>query len=214
MSLLPYEQYTIQTALSPTQVAQTLAAQVRAKSWTNRWSAGAPYEGRVESYWFEINRVLGWWTKSRPPVVAGSVRPNALGSTIEVAIRPDTAQIVGLLLVPVLFLTFSFSWGARYTLLFGAVIFLVAYAATMIGFMREVAHARRFLQAALDNAVLYTDMPVGYAPTLPTAQLSGWWPTIEPQQYSTPYGDGHDTQRLPVASETEWYNTDTRSARR
>jgi hypothetical protein len=216
-SLLPYEQYSIETALSPAQVAQALAAQVRTRTWINRWTSGAPYEGRVESYWFEIRRVMGWWTKARPPAVTGSVRPTALGSTIDVTIRPDTPQIVGLLLVPVLMFAFSLSVGARallYMLPFGAIIFLIAYVSITLRFAREAEQARSFLQGALNSAELYAGVPAGYPSFPPTQQLPGGWTASGPQGYAPPYADGHDTQRLPAEAGADWYNADNRSARR
>ena len=212
MNLLPYEAYTLETPQSPAAVALCLLAQLRPRSWTHRWRAGAPYEGTVDSTHFQINRVVGWYTKARPAVIIGVVQPVGSGSRIAVTLRPDGVQLLSLALVftlwPVLVIG-RFSALTAYLPMF----LLLAYLSVFLSFRWEARQAKRFLRAALAAPPpTYTPLSpysafAAPAPTerlpqplvggTPASQRYGWeaapppWP---PAAASTE----HETQRLPA----------------
>ena len=213
MNLLPYEAYTLETPQSPAGVALCLLAQLRPPSWTNRRRVGAPYEGTVDSTHFQINRVVGWYTKARPAVISGVVQPVGSGSRIAVTLRPDGVQLLSLALVftlwPVLVIG-RFSALTAYLPMF----LLLAYLSVFLSFRWEAHKAKRFLSAALvapPPAYVPPLLPYSTAvPPAPTARLAQLWVggTPESQRYGweaapppwPPAADSteHETQRLPA----------------
>ncbi len=209
MNLLPYEAYTIETPQSPDAVAVCLLGQLRPKSWTNRWSAGLPYEGTVEPYHFQINRVVGWYTKARPVIISGAVQPTGTGSRIQITLRPDGTQLLSLVLVFTLwpaFVLWRFSALAGYLPMF----LLLAYLSVSLSFQWEARKAKQFLSTALAAPPpVAAAAPAPYSaftPPTPTQHLPGTWaadpaapPRYDWQATPSPFADGaeHETQRLP-----------------
>jgi len=89
LKLIPYERFTIETDLTPEEVRERLAANV--KPWPFFRLAGTPagsrYEGKCGERSFVVTRSIGY-VNSAIPFVFGEYRRGDDGTVIEIRMRP------------------------------------------------------------------------------------------------------------------------------
>jgi hypothetical protein len=87
MGILPYERFTIETALAIEEAQRRLAEAVEPRKYV-RWPLQArskPFEGSVTREQFEIRRVIGY-RNSFLPRISGHIRQGPIGATIDITL--------------------------------------------------------------------------------------------------------------------------------
>jgi hypothetical protein len=91
MTLLPYENLTIETQMDPKEAQQKLADVVEPPGgWYWFWETHKPFQGWIDEYNFRLSRASGRYLA----IIKGNIRAKENGSTISISIRPRTLAIV------------------------------------------------------------------------------------------------------------------------
>jgi hypothetical protein len=91
MTLLPYENLTIETKLEPKEAQRKLTDIVEPPGgWYWFWEVHKPFQGWVNECSFRLSRTSGRYMA----VIKGNIRAKEDGSTISISIRPRTLAIV------------------------------------------------------------------------------------------------------------------------
>ena len=158
MPLVPFERVTLHTELRADEVYRRLAAAVGPGRWfTDPWPAhGKPYQGGVTPTEFKIARAINY-RNSFLPMVIGRIRSNAVGSVVEVVLRPHlfVAAFMTTWLTATAVAAISTMWEAlsndqnrpaAVMALLPAGLFVFGYTLMQTAFLAESKKAKRFLE--------------------------------------------------------------------
>ncbi|MCB0631755.1 MAG: hypothetical protein R2824_21465 [Saprospiraceae bacterium] len=163
MKFLPYENLTIRSELTTSELKQRLMAEIEPKKLLRspfKKNNLKPYEGNLTGDTFEINRIIHY-RNSFLPVIKGRILSDAAGAKVEVKLRLNimvqifaAIWMVGVTIAFVAMLIASIREGQ-----FGAVIFiplgmlLFLYLMTTGGFKAESGRTKKDLLAFFEGEV-------------------------------------------------------------
>ncbi|MDQ2809687.1 MAG: SoxR reducing system RseC family protein [Chloroflexota bacterium] len=207
MRLVPYEQFTLSTSLSPQQFVARLNETVKSPTLGNIWEGGPLYQGWVLPSRFEISPA-SYYRQEFLPIIRGRIQPTATGSSVAVELQMQGWVRIFLLfwVVPLLLLvigTLCSNLGGRDSLgslLVGVALLLFGHSVSLIAFQGQAQRVKQFFY----NLVATT--PTGgsagntaHPPVVlrhPTERLPLLWGGESPLPPAAE-GAEHETQRLP-----------------
>lgn len=165
MNLLPYENITYKTALTPEQIVEKIQNVIEPKKtfrMTGIFSSKdhRPYEGEVDHNSFDIRRIIGY-RNSFLPIIKGQIEQDINGTTIIVKMRVHYFVTVFMLVwygslgsaFLGIFFSALFDGSFEYIGLFPLAMFFFGYLMTIVGFKSESEKSKKFLAKVFDSEI-------------------------------------------------------------
>jgi hypothetical protein len=156
--LLPYREFSIETALPPAEVRARLRDAVEPKKWT-RWRSGdhKPFEGQVRDSGFELERIITY-RNSFLPCVRGTITPSTRGTRLAGTMRLHGLVVAFMIFwlaavgcVCLVFVTHAADGGKLEPAALIPLGMLVVLVLPVAGFIPEARKARRLLAELVEG---------------------------------------------------------------
>jgi hypothetical protein len=158
MSLLPYENYFIESTLSESEIISRLQEQIEPKQYVRfaflkDKNSYKPYEGLITGSTFKINRVIRY-RNAFLPMIIGEVLQNGSRSRIHIKMQMMTAAVlfmifwifISLFIGGVFIIIASGNPGFSFAGIVPVVLLLFGYSMAIFGFSGESTKAKQFLK--------------------------------------------------------------------